>query len=273
MGRRRQHQEEEDNLERWLVSYADFVTLLFAFFVVMYAISSVNEGKYRVLSESLDAVFNESLRSNDPIQVGDPVRSLTPSPVPLLEPTQASGSGEGYDREAQLAATERLLRVSLADYLDQQLVEVVRTDDQVEVRIKDKMLFASGEARLTADAFAVLRDLAGALATLQQPIMVEGHTDNIPIHNRRFASNWELSAARAASVVSFLARTGVSPQRLAAVGYGEFRPVASNADAAGRARNRRVTILLSPQRLVAEEDAAILQEPVPWAEGPAVELR
>jgi len=273
MSRRRRHHEEEENLERWLVSYADFVTLLFAFFVVMYAISSVNEGKYRVLSESLDAVFNESLRSIDPIQLGDPVRALTQEPAPLVEPRQQAGAGNGYDQQAELDAIERLLKVSLVDYLDQGLVEVARTDDQVEVRIKDKMLFDSGQAELSQDASAVLKDLAGALATLQQQVMVEGHTDNVPIRTRQFPSNWELSAARAASVVSFLAHMGVSPKRLAAVGYGEFRPIASNDAAQGRARNRRVAILLSPQKLVAEEDSKILRESLPWAEGPALDLR
>lgn len=273
MSRRHQHHEEEENLERWLVSYADFVTLLFAFFVVMYAISSVNEGKYRVLSESLDAIFNESLRSDEPIQVGEPVRALIQEPIPLVEPRQQRGMGNGDDLQARLDAIERLLKVSMSDYIDQGLVEVVRSDDQVEVRIKDKMLFDSGQAELSPEAFTILKDLAAALSTLQQQVMVEGHTDNLPIQTRQFPSNWELSAARAASVVSVLARMGVSPKRLAAVGYGEFRPIADNDEAAGRARNRRVTILLSPQKRVTEEDSAVLHAPVPWAEGPAVDLR
>lgn len=275
MARRNRSHEEEENLERWLVSYADFVTLLFAFFVVMYAISSVNEGKYRVLSESLDAVFNETLRSNEPIQVGELARQTKVDPIPFQDPTQDVGKNAEptSNPAADLDELENMLAVSLGHYLDKDLVEMVRLDDRIEVRIKDRMLFGSGNAALGRDALPVLQDLAKVLRSQAHGIEVEGHTDDIPISTAQFPSNWELSAARAASVVHFLSRLGVSPGRMAAIGYGEFRPLDENLTAEGRSRNRRVSIMLTPPEQAIDRSMEHLIEPLPWAEGPALEAQ
>ena len=309
MARRRRQHEEHENLERWLVSYADFITLLFAFFVVMYAVSSINEGKYRVLSQTLNAVFAETPRSEDPIQIGEAPRDMLALPdgplaerqstadtadqqtppgenVPAAEGDAASHSGASAqtpaaqdvaeqaasgstgDGSTQRAADE--ITISMQEYIDQGLVQVNQRKGRVEIEMQDRMLFGSGDARLSPDALRALREIAQTLKRLPSHVQVEGHTDNVPIATAAFPSNWELSAARAASVVHFLARSGIEPWRMAAVGLGEHRPIAENTDEQGRAANRRVTIVLLTG---ARANASAVDEEVPWAEGPALEAR
>jgi chemotaxis protein MotB len=286
MARRRRKAEEHENLERWLVSYADFITLLFAFFVVMYAISSVNEGKYRVLSETLNSVFSVTPLSDEPIQVGEQPRDklALPEGPPVARQTDPGGAAaEAQAADSRAASTSQAsggdgavtrvvdeLAISLQDYVDGGLVRINQVGGRVEIEMRERMLFGSGEARLARDALPPLRDMAKTLARIPSHLQVEGHTDNVPIASAAFPSNWELSAARAASVVHFLARAGIEPWRMAAVGLGEHRPIAENADARGRATNRRVTIVvLTDQR----QTEPVLDHDVPWAEGPALQRR
>ncbi len=270
---RKKRTEEHENHDRWLVSYADFITLLFAFFVVMYSISSVNEGKYRVLSDSMVAAFRDPTRSLAPIQVGNPLRSPAQSKsildhnkqimeifkVPLqresaqqaedkkspLEPQtmrDETGDEEDMDEAAQQLADE--IEAAMADLVDDGLIDVRRDKRWIEVEIKSSILFNSGSSELSAKSVPVLRKLAEKIQPLDNVIHVEGFTDNIPINNFEFVSNWELSASRAASVVHLFTRLGIDPQRMAAIGYGEFRPIAGNATAEGRTKNRRVVLVI-----------------------------
>lgn len=265
MSRRRKRDHAKQNTERWIVSYADFVTLLFAFFVVMYSISSVNEGKYRVLSQTLTDAFQDPTRSLDPVQIGELGRKRgniagLDSAQALIQVDQQKGPGvyldEGIIQQTKNQTTtlspeqQRLnfLAVSIEDilepYVENDLVVVNFDGESVTVDMRDKMLFPSGSARLSRDAVSVLRDLSSVLASLPNQIQVEGNTDNRPIHTDEFPSNWELSAARAASVVHLITRMGIAPDRLSAVGYGEHRPVASNNTEEGRQKNRRVTLIV-----------------------------
>lgn len=244
---RRKKAEEHENLERWLVSYADFITLLFAFFVVMYSISSVNEGKYRVLSDSLVAAFKQTPRHLQPIQFGDRPSSLRPQSG---TPEAATGSmlemrstPPGVQTPAMAKIADKLDK-ALSSFVDEHLIRVRRDALWVEVEISERVLFPSGSARLGARAVPVLRKVAGILEEVPNPVQVEGFTDNVPISTPVFPSNWELSAARAASVVHLFMREGVAPRRMAAVGYGEFRPVADNDTPAGREKNRRVVVVV-----------------------------
>jgi chemotaxis protein MotB len=258
---RRRRQEEHDNHERWLVSYADFITLLFAFFVVMYSISSVNDGKYRVLSNTLTEAFVSPVRSADPIQIGDEVRTLDPRMGDLvvpernqprtlpLDPLSESGPDGSLVEIRTLEAVENELARALLEYADQGLVNVSRTDRGVEVEMKSSMLFESGSARLSREALKALRNVILIVKPLPNMINVEGHTDNVPISTISFPSNWELSAARAASVVHYFAKLGVASERMAAIGYGEFRPLSSNATVEGRKNNRRVNLLIMARQL------------------------
>ncbi|HHJ37889.1 MAG: hypothetical protein AXA67_02030 [Methylothermaceae bacteria B42] len=250
--RARAFDEEHENHERWLVSYADFITLLFAFFVVMYAISSLNEGKYKVLAESLDKAFKEpSQKTLDPIQIGETPKTVNPldALVNAAKPVTEPVSEEGQEQIKLQKISEQIEEV-LAPYVDDDLVAVTRNEFWVAVEMKSGMLFASGSAKLSKAADPVLSKLAEIVREMpDNPIYIEGHTDNVPIQTREFPSNWELSAARAASVVRKLVETGVAPKRLAAVGYGENHPVADNNSEEGRYRNRRVVMVLQAKNL------------------------
>ncbi len=260
MARRKRH-EEPDNHERWLVSYADFITLLFAFFVVMYSISSVNDGKYRVLSNTLVEAFEAPVRSVDPIQVGEELRTLDPQIGDLVvpeqnppdslpqDPLESENSGNSVTEIKTLDAVKDALVQALQEYSGQGLVNVTRTERGIAVEMKSSMLFESGSARLSREALKALRKVILIVKPLSNLINVEGHTDNVPISTVSFPSNWELSAARAASVVHYFAKLGVASERMAAIGYGEFRPLSSNDSAEGRKNNRRVNLLIMSQTL------------------------
>ncbi len=248
---RKKKPEEHANHERWLVSYADFITLLFAFFVVMYSISSVNEGKYRVLSDSISSAFN-------PSQAGLPIKLNNPLKPPIVSPAAMSSAdfsttqnlsaygGVEASREDKINLRKIAARISkdLAPLIDDKLVKVKKNDLWIEIEIKSSILFGSGKASLQATSRPVLRDVAKVLSDFNNQIQVEGFTDNVPIATENFRSNWELSAARAATVVHLFSRAGVKPSRLSAVGYGEFKPVADNTTAKGRQANRRVKIIV-----------------------------
>ncbi|MEZ5447196.1 MAG: flagellar motor protein MotD [Gammaproteobacteria bacterium] len=259
MRSRRQHAEEHENHERWLVSYADFITLLFAFFVVMYAISSVNEGKYRVLSDTLDAAFRAPERSANLVNIGEQARAPIVSPnaefpgaqvggpeqegTPRESATPGDGAGREFEKRPEVMAQK--VREALSDLVKKGMVVVTQGGEWVEVEMKSQVLFDSGSARVKDEALPALGEVARMLGRFENRLQVEGYTDNAPIRTAVFSSNWELSAARAASVVQLLSRTGVAPERMAAVGYGEYRPKASNDTPQGRQQNRRVVIRIS----------------------------
>ena len=242
MARRRRVEEEHENHERWLVSYADFITLLFAFFVVMYSLSSVNEGKYRVLSDSIVQAFR-SLSINDSGQqliVPPVVKPMPPASAELQEATEARRK----QTAAQMRSMADEIRRVMGTLAQNGQVTVSEGAFGISIEINAALLFAPGEAALGGSASEALRAVAQVLAASVFPITIEGHTDNTPINTYRFPSNWELSAVRASTVARLFIDSGVRPDRLTAAGYADQRPVADNAAEAGRGRNRRVTILL-----------------------------
>jgi chemotaxis protein MotB len=294
MRRRKKREEEHENHERWAIPYGDLLTLLLAFFVVMYSISSVNAGKYRVLSDSLYAAFRGEPRTLEPIEVGhkrvgsgadirlsivqqatlkgQPRSLLAPVPLAISTPMPnepyhqdmpppgnengvkaATGPASPADvaRAVQAhAAALMLTKVAddvvkaMAGLVKKNLVVVRRKQSWIEVEIRTDILFPSGSARLAPNAIDIIHRLAAVLARFPNPIRVEGFTDDVPIRTVQFYSNWELSAARAGSVVHVLADHGVARDRLAVVGFGDQRPVASNATSDGRNANRRVTVVI-----------------------------
>lgn len=269
MSRRKKKHEDHTNHEAWAIPYGDLVTLLLAFFVVMYAMSSVNEGKYRILSDSLVAAFRGTPRTIEPVQVGTKQvgsgadlkvsivaqQALAGQPRQMLEavpiaddrphfngPRSAVSSTESEQLLGKVAAdVERAMQ----DLVDSKQVVVRRFVDRVEVEIRTDILFGSASATVSADARSIIERLTDALARFPNPVRVEGHTDDVPIRTRAYPSNWELSAARAATVVHIMSTRGMAPQRLAVLGYGEFRPVESNATAEGRNQNRRVLLVVT----------------------------
>jgi chemotaxis protein MotB len=279
--RRRGGAVEHENEERWLLTYADMLTLLFALFMVLFSISSVNISKYQVLQQSLKAAFSGSIlpggrailqSGSESTSAHTPATAEVPSIVPLVPtPTSRSSSSTGSANNpaakpmssAQLQAALNSMSASIAEQdnfvkLKEKLdayakahgfgnkVQTVIERRGLVVRVlTDNLLFDSGSATLQPGADQLLNEV-GQLLNLDptHPITVEGHTDNQPIATAQFPSNWELSTARATNVVRFLISRGVDRYRLGAVGYADLHPIASNATAAGRAQNRRVEIVL-----------------------------
>lgn len=283
---RKHHHEEHVNHEAWAIPYGDLVTLLLAFFVVMYAVSSINEGKYRAVSDALSSAFGGAPRSMVPIQlgrtqlrgsafdrpslqtIGAKTGPSTVSPVTAVRvhqvlemPTfgrqrraqEAAAAGERSlrerERDQQLKALGAKIQDALTELVRQKLVTVRRGRTFLEVEIQSDILFASGVAAPSAMATSTVRKLAAVLRESPNALRVEGYTDDRPIRTAQFLSNWELSAARAASVVHVLVDEGIAAGRMAVVGYGEHQPVADNSTERGRNANRRVllVILAAPQ--------------------------
>jgi chemotaxis protein MotB len=247
MARKKIH-EEHENLERWLVSYADFITLLFAFFVVMYAISSVNEGKYRVLSDSIVQAFQEKQTSERMITMPQKNNSILPGtgkPIGKSTPMKIEEAGRQATQVAEHMKTiAKDVMDAMSTLVKQGQVKVTQSARGITVEINASTLFPSGEATLQPASIEALSAVAKVLAQTDNPIQVEGHTDDIPIKSPIYPSNWELSSARAASVVRLLAEQGVSPSRMVAIGYADNKPIDTNATPEGRARNRRVNVLI-----------------------------
>lgn len=249
---RKRRKEEHANHERWLVSYADLITLMFAFFVVMYSLSSVNEGKYRILAASLEAAFRGPTKSLQPIQAGEIARSPVGAPAGLRSTPAVLDLAFIFDSIDKQDYYERLkekikkiasqLEKAMSPFIDEDKVSVRRNDLWIEVEIKDSVLFPSGSAKLAREAGSVLRKVADVMKHHPNRIQVEGFTDNVPINNYTYPSNWELSASRAGTVVRLLSQYGVESSRMVAMGYAEHRPKADNSTSEGRKKNRRVVV-------------------------------
>jgi chemotaxis protein MotB len=277
--------EGEESGERWLLTYADMITLLMALFMVLFSISSVNISKVQSLQESLRAAFSGNIlpggkaiakpgstanASHAP--TATPLQAIVPiSPQSITNPeapTHASAASASATATATATAQSTTTNVSAAraeqsnfEHLKHELdayaakhgfgQNVHTTIEQRGLVIRvltDSLLFASGSATLDAQGDPLLSEVADLVNVDQtHPIAVEGNTDDVPVHGGIFPSNWELSTARASTVVRYLIGKGVDPQRLTAIGYASLRPIASNATAGGRALNRRVEIVL--QRL------------------------
>jgi len=278
---RRRKTEEHMNHEAWAIPYGDLVTLLLAFFVVMYSISSVNSGKYRVLSDALNAAFHGDPGTPEPVNFGTsasgvaeqmPIQAMNrifsaglPAqarmPLPQARGTQRAGDPrpssvdprdpQGLihaelqaESQRELDQVQADMNTNLAPLIHSNAVQVQRRGDAVEVRISADILFGSGQAEPMAGAVPVLQGLADSLKPWPNAVRVEGHTDDVPLRPGGYRSNWELSGARAGAVVRLFADRGIEPTRLAVVGYGQYRPLQSNETPAGRNANRRVAIMI-----------------------------
>ncbi|UTA49509.1 flagellar motor protein MotD [Simiduia sp. 21SJ11W-1] len=246
------------NHERWLVSYADFITLLFAFFVVMYSVSQVSETKYRVLSDTLVSTFKFQSQTINPIQVGQPSLSSDPSVIDTQSPKTGEEQGDGaFQQDTDLPHMAENLRTALSDLIERDLVDIKSNEYWLEIALNSNVLFGSASADPSRDAQLIFAEIAKHLTGAENPIQVEGYTDDQPIRTDRFPSNWELSAARASAVVKLLQQQNIAPDRLSAVGYGEHRPIADNSTEAGRAQNRRVSLMIAKSSLARPEKSLI----------------
>jgi len=248
--------DSSEDTGRWIVSYADFITLLFAFFVVMYSISSVNDGKFRVLSDSMTEVFNEPSHRPVPIDLGGSPLTDEPTDADTLAEAALEEDEQRFELEVKPldvddgAPAHERVQQALAPFIEDESVVVRDGQVWLEVELPSELLFSSGRAELNDKAGPVIETMASALRGVETPIRVEGFTDNVPITGGRYGSNWQLSAARSAALVDRFAGSGIDPVIMSAIGYGEFHPVADNTDADGRRANRRVVVAVAKHESV-----------------------
>jgi chemotaxis protein MotB len=244
--------------------------------VVMYAISTVNEGKYRAVSDSLSAAFSGAQKTMDPVQLNETKAGGAAGGPPL------DAQGNPIGTQSTLIATpvtdadglsdmDRIVgevEANMSELIESNMLSVRRKDYGVEIELRTDILFPSGSATLQPQAISILQRLADTLKGLPNALRVEGHTDNRPINTVEFPSNWELSAARAASVVHLFMERGIDPSRLVVIGQGEFRPLVSNDTDKGRNSNRRVMVVVQNDTLAAQGSSSSASSGSA-AEGPA----
>ncbi|WP_109123970.1 flagellar motor protein MotD [Dyella sp. C11] len=271
MARKKKHHEDHVNHEAWAIPYADLMTLLLAFFVVMYAVSVVNEGKYRVMSNSIIEAFNGSSHviapmpqtrvqphnidpaiaapASQPGAASIPVSVPIPARPQLVRAVDTRAPSDTPEKRNLEVIRDQVVR-AMQPLIDKQMVIVRKTTSWLEIELRTDILFASGVAKLSPQANDVLDNMASILKPFPNAVRIEGYTDDRPINTALYPSNWELSAARAASVARLFSEQGVEPSRLGIMGWGEYKPSADNATEDGRNHNRRVLIVV-----LSEDDA------------------
>jgi chemotaxis protein MotB len=252
---RKQKHEKEANHERWLVSYADFITLLFAVFVCLYAMSQADQKKVESLVASIKESFGhvKTGASSERVNV---LQSTDLRKIPAIKPETLSPGKGGEDLKIATKNRSRaemkdfqeakaIIDSALKNYGAQDKVNVQVTKRGLVVSLKEAGFFDSGSADVKSNSFQLLNAVAKALAPFSNPVRVEGHTDNIPISSHAFKSNWELSTTRSTNIVHYpIDNYSFPPEKISAVGYGEHRPIADNTREDGRSKNRRVDIVL-----------------------------
>ena len=243
MSRKKKH--EHVNHERWLVSYADFITLLFAFFVVLFASSQANKAKQTELSAAMQTAFSPlgvfEAHSKTPPITGNRSAPATTTPAVVSLPLPSARIETAEETEKHL--NKLLAQQVAAGHIPPGSVTMRITAEGLVISLHEFGFFPSGSAQVRAASIPMLANLAATLPA--GPLRIEGHTDNVPIHTVQFATNWELSTARSTAIARLLLEHGpIDPANVSAAGYAEFHPVASNATADGRAQNRRVDIIL-----------------------------
>lgn len=261
MSRKREHEAEKDNSERWLLTYSDLITLLMIFFVVLYSMSKVDAQKFQAVAESLNKALSGGVpakmeMSTSPsgpslIETGTPSAATTvpgkdKDPSKTTDSANEGKNGQGNTDAENLsieAIKAKLDKFATDNGIESKLVSSVEERGLV-VSIQETLLFGSGSADINNRARDILKSISTVLASSSNQIRVEGHTDNLPINTAKFPSNWELSVIRSTNVVQILQSAGITPSRLSAAGYGEYRPIASNDTIDGQSRNRRIDLII-----------------------------
>jgi len=249
----RRKQESHENHERWLVSYADFITLLFAFFVVMFATSQTDKNKAQAVADSVKkALEGESFKSVVSVILGGTISDKGQGNAQRKGPGGAMPAAKSAPEpsNAQIAELLPSLKV-LTQQLEQEIksgkLQISMGARGLTISFTQAALFPSGEDVIAPDTYGSIRKIAAAINDIPNPVRMEGHTDAVPIHNSRFRSNWELSAARSIALLELLTSFGVSKDRLSIAGYADTSPVDDNETAEGRQKNRRVNIVILNQ--------------------------
>lgn len=257
--KQKHEQIEPEQLDRWLVSYADYMTLMFALFVVLYAMSIVKEEEYSVLADSLTRMFEKPEQQESGVQGQSVLTQAVPQsdldlygtsleqakgPTLMADARQLSDISENK-LGSPLQSLEQQLTKALANLLEQGLAKIEQDENWLTIELNSGLLFASGSATATSSAQTLLAEITRIINPVSNFIRVRGYTDNLPINNELFSSNWELSVSRATSVLRILERAGTAPQRLAIEGFGQYYPFVPNDTEQGRAANRKVVIAIS----------------------------
>jgi chemotaxis protein MotB len=237
--------------ERWLVSYADFVTMIFALFVVLFASARSDRQRQAAMAASMQAAFSD-LGLFTPAARIPPLTEVnaasTASPLPPVLPQDADPFLGSPAQRADLLALKKTLELSLAHEIQERTVALRLSHEGLVISLLEVGFFDSGSATPKAGSTPTIGKIADQLKPLPNELRIEGHTDNVPIHSEEFASNWELSTARATMLArSFIEDYGLDPAKLSAAGYAQYHPVSSNTDEQGRARNRRVDVVVLPR--------------------------
>ena len=255
---RRKRRPGHASHDRWLVSYADFITLLFAFFVVLYASSQVDKRKVGKLALAIQVAFQEmgvfqASTTEVPIDLSDPMPFSTAQAIENSQRTASlgriashpDGSPDTSRENGDLAQLQAELETTLSPEIKRKEIAMRREPDGLVISLREVGFFESGSAQMKSASMAAFDRIADMLRVRDYRLQIEGHTDNAPIHNSEFPSNWELSTSRATEIVRlFIVREGFSPDRLSAAGYAEYHPVATNLTTEGRGMNRRVDIVI-----------------------------
>lgn len=265
MSRKRVKEAEKENNERWLLTYADLITLLMIFFVVLYSMSKVDAQKFQAVAESLSKALGGGTPSKMEISTSPqgptlfatgtpsskatiPGKGTDPNNITNGNPATNNANNTGQGNTEQENQSIEAIKAKLDKFAQDNGIQTTLMSSIEErglvVSIQETLLFESGSAGITSSARDILEKISTVLAASPNQIKVEGHTDNLPIHTPQFPSNWELSVIRATNVVQILQNDGIEPDRLSAAGYGEYRPIASNNTEAGRAQNRRIDLVI-----------------------------
>lgn len=253
-------QEKKPNHERWLLTYSDLITLLMIFFVVLYASSKIDTNKYKIMAESLNAALGGG---SNVIKLSDSAVGADNKEFPADTNTQDTNDTQGDNNKNTAtiqSETDKMqeIKKQLDSYLQKNglssSVTSTITERGLVVSLKDAAFFDSGQASIRQNYQGTIIQIAKIINQMGNYIRVEGHTDNVPISNSQFKSNWELSVIRATNVTELLiGSANISPYKISAVGYGEYRPIADNSTEAGRAKNRRIDIVVLSSKYNGEE--------------------
>jgi len=247
----RKHQEQPENHERWLVSYADFITLLFAFFVVMFASSQTDKGRAKQVSQAVEKALQDGHSVSMPAAVAKILGGTVDEKGVGNAMMKGPGGAQHASKESQpemvvelLPSLERLNK-ELEQEIKEGKLELSLEPRGLVVSLRESAFFSSGDDALDPSGLAIVKKLAAVIGPLPNAVQLEGHTDSVPIHNVRFKSNWELSCARGIALLQAMTeRFGLNPERFSVVGRADTAPVASNETPEGRALNRRVDVII-----------------------------
>lgn len=233
--KRREVHEEPEGSERWLLTYADLITLLLGLFVILYAMSKIDQGKYNEVALALSQAFGgKTILSGN--------GGITPMPAP--PPQNSADNNDEVSSDSEQNEVSQNINKALEKYVQSSKVSIVESSEELTIHLLETLLFETGSDALKPEAKNVLNELSDLIRVLPNKIRVEGHTDNIPINTPQFPSNWHLSIARSLNTAYYMMQKGVNPQKISILGYSEYKPINPNDTAEDRSKNRRVDIVI-----------------------------